>query len=295
MGARPSSFKKGGGFLNNVDAVIAGYHFTDEFPGQDGKSQKSGNSDFNPLFSTVSFDVDGDDEQKSQSLMAGSADDFEISDDGLTLTLVEEKNGLRENTPWATFVGSLVDAGFPETNLPDDDEPINYEAIIGTRVRLVQIKDEQGMARAAKKWKTSKGKFNEQGQKKGKDGKYYNLTLLTVAEVYEIPSDDEKPAPKGAKGAKTSGKPAPAGRSKKADPLEEEAVETLLAILSDADGSIAKSKLPNKLATKLGAKHPKREELRRLIYSDEFLSQEGKGWSYDPSSKQQTITKDEEE
>lgn len=289
MGARPSSFKKGGGFLNNVDGVIASYQFTDEFPGQDGKANKG---DFNPLFAVVSFDIDGNDEAQSTTMMAGSADDFEISDDGLTLTPVEEKNGLRASTPWATFVGSLVDSGFPDSNLPEDDEPINYEAIVGTRVRLVQIKDEAGMARAAKKWKTSKGKFNEQGQKKGKDGKYYNLTLLTVAEVYDLPGDDPKPASKPAKGAKPTGKPA---KGKKADPLEEEAVETLLAILSDADGSIAKSKLPNKLATKLGAKHPKREELRRLIYSDEFLQQEGKGWSYDPSSKQQTITKDDDE
>ena len=39
-GARPSSFKKGGGFLDGVDLTIVDYQFTDEFNGQPFKPGK---------------------------------------------------------------------------------------------------------------------------------------------------------------------------------------------------------------------------------------------------------------
>ena len=296
MGSRPSSFRKGGGFLNNVDAVWSDYEFTTEFPGSDGN--KKGSSDWNPLYAVLTFDVDGNDDPQSTTLLVGSADDFEIENDGKSLVPVENA-GLRGTMPFGFFIGSLIEPvdggnGFPEENLPDDDEPISYEAALGSRLRLVQTKDEESMKRKAKTWKQSRGAFNAEGQKKGKDGKYYNLTLLTVAEVYELPGEaPAKSAP--ASKAKAAAAPAKATKAPKVDPLQEEAVKVLNEVLSDAGGSIAKSKVPNKLVTKLGSKHPKREELRRLIFSDEFLSQEGLGWTYDQASKQQLITATEDE
>jgi hypothetical protein len=58
----------------------------------------------------------------------------------------------------------LVKAGFPESSLPED--AINFEAIIGTRVRFVQVIDE-----AAKK----KGL-----KQKAKNGKEYDRTRPSV-------------------------------------------------------------------------------------------------------------------
>jgi hypothetical protein len=289
MGARPSSFKKGGGFLNNVDGEITGYEFTPDFPGGDGK--RKGKSDFNPLYFVLTVQEDGAEEARTTTLFAGSADDFEISKDGLTLEPVDN-GGIGAKSDLGRFMASLVEAGFDENNLPEDDEPINYEAIVGQRVTFVQVKDEDAMAKAAKKWRQSGGKFNDQGQKKGKDGKYYNLQYLTVSAVLgeadERPAKGKKTAALASKG-KTGTKVTKGRANGKVEvDIDELAKETLLAILADNDDSIAKSKLPAKIAQKLGVKHPQREEVRKRIYSDDFLTTED-GWSYDQSSKQQTI------
>ena len=60
-GARPSSFKAGGGFLNNVDGVIVNYEFTTEFPGSSGRASKK-KSDFSPLYCVLSAQIDGADD-----------------------------------------------------------------------------------------------------------------------------------------------------------------------------------------------------------------------------------------
>lgn len=285
-GSRPSSFKKSGGFLNNVQGIIANYEFTTEFPGSDG--EKSGKSDFNPLYCVLTAQVDGSDDPQTTTLFVGSADDFEIEENGHVLTPVDDSVQLRAGSDFARFIGSLCEAGFPESSLPDDGEPINYEAIIGTRVTFVQLKDEEKMARSAKNAAKSKGKFNAEGQRKGKDGKYYNQTYLAVSEVLALPGTGD------AKASKATGKatkPAAAGKASK--PAKEEvdidaiAIETLIAVVTDADGKLHKSKLPVKLQQKLGAKHPQREEVRKLVYTDEFLARE-EGWNYD--AKKQTIT-----
>jgi hypothetical protein len=147
-------------------------------------------------------------------------------------------------------------------------------------VRLVQQKDDVAMAKAAKNHKTSKGKFNEQGQRLGKDGKFYNQTRLAVEQVYE--------ASEAKSSARPSAKDGKASKASKGPNLNDIATETLLAILKDSDGQIAKAKLPVKIQTKLGSKHPQREDLRKLIFSDEFLERE-EGWTYDRKSKSQLI------
>lgn len=284
-GARPSSFKRAGGFLNHVDAVIASYEFTNGFPGAEKKAPRKGVEEFNSLFCKMTFKVDGSDDEQSTTLFAGSADDFEIENDGLTL-IPADTQGLRGGTPFAHFIETLIDKGYPDTNLPEEE--INYEPIIGTRVRLVQEKDEAAMNRAAKTYRTSGGKFNEAGQKKSqKDGKYYNLTRLAVEDVIALPGANGKSAVKTAPMAKTNGNGN--GKAVKTDELYALTSATLLEILADADGSIMKAKLPGKITLKMGSKHPQREEVRRLMYSDDFLGKED-GWAYDASGKDQKIS-----
>lgn len=289
-GSRPSSFKKGGGFLNNVVGTITDYEFTPDFPGGDGK--KNNKSDFTPLYFVLTAEVDGAEKPATTTLFAGSADEFEISEDGKTLTAVDDSAGIRSNSDLGRFVASMVAAGFDENNLPEDGEDINYESFIGQRVNFVQVKDEDAMAKQAKNWRKSNGKYNEQGQKKGKDGKYYNLTYLTVDQVLgeaapapKATASKGKPAAAAAKGKAVAGKP----NGKVAVDIEALATETLLGILEDNDGEIAKSKLPQAIAKKLGVKHPNREEVRKMVYSDDFLTTEN-GWSYDQSSRNQLIT-----
>ena len=289
--SRPSAFKKGGGFLNNVAGVISDYEFTDTFPGTDGPKDGAA---FNPLYFVLSADVDGAEKTAQTTLFAGSADDFEISKDGKTLTPVDDSVGIRATSQAGAFIAALCAPengdGFPEENLPDEGEDINYEAIIGTRVNFIQVKDEAAMKKAAKNWRKSGGKFNEQGQKKAKDGdRYYDQTYTSVDAVLALP--DEKPA-KGSKSAK-GGKPqsTKSGRPAKEAEVDLEAIatETLLELLADNDDSLEKSKLPGLLVKKLGVKHPHREEVRKLIYSDDFLEGQN-GWTYDKKSKKQTIS-----
>ena len=118
MGARPSSFKKSGGFLNGVDGVISGYQFTDEFNGVAfvaGKDPKTKKERFHSLYTVLSVRVDGADEDVTTTLFTGGADDFEVTDDGHTLSPIEEGRELGANTPFAKLVVSLVEAGFPES------------------------------------------------------------------------------------------------------------------------------------------------------------------------------------
>lgn len=271
-GARPSSFKAGGGFLNNVDGVLQDYEFTTEFPGGEGKKSKKKNSDFTALYFVLTVAVDGVDDPAVTTLFVGSADDFEIENDGKTLTPVDETSGLRQNSDFYKFINSLVEAGFPESSLPEDE--INFEAILGSRVRLVQQVDEEATARL--------------GKKKSKDGKKeYSRTWLKVASVAALPG----------KGGKATGKADSKGKSKgkaaEADDEEDEvttlATESLLALLKKAPkNTILKKKLPVQIMNQVGAKHPQREAVRKMVTSDDFLSA-GDGWSYDDESQEITL------
>jgi hypothetical protein len=261
-GARPSSFKRGGGFLNNVDGVITGYQWTDQFPG-DGKAKK-GKSDFNPLFFVLSARADGAEDDVTTHIFAGGADDFEISDDGYTLEPLQEDGGLRQGTPFSKFLDSLLDKGFPEDALPEDS--INYQAIIGTRVTFIQVKDMEATDRA--------------GQRVDKKtGKKYDRTNTQIGAVLALPSAGGKAGSKGAK-ADTKGKKAAAAAEEDDEDLTQLAVETLLAVIEDADGAITKNKLTVKIPQKLGLKHPHQQDVRKLATSDEFLKSE-QGWTYD--------------
>jgi hypothetical protein len=62
--------------------------------------------------------------------------------------------------------------------------------------------------------------------------------------------------------------------------LTEQATEGLVAILSAAGGVITKAAIAGQ-AFKHFAKDPNRNALVQVIYSDEFLKQDGAPWSFD--------------
>lgn len=270
-GSRPTSFKKTGGFLNNVDGTIAGYEFTDVFPGSDGKPRKGAKqSDFNPLYCVLSARVDGAEDDVTTTLFVGSADEFTIEDDGHTLT-PNEDGALRASSEFATFIVSLVEAGFPETSLPEDR--INYEAMIGTRVRFVQRPNEE--------------KTKRLGKRKGKDGKAeYARTDLVVEQVYSLATNGratKKPMVKAAAPVKGKAVTKP-GNGHAADvDLDELAVETLLGILADR-APINKAKLSVPVLKALKT-HPQRQDVYKLLFDDDFLARE-EGWRYDATKQE---------
>ena len=270
--ARPSAFKQGGGgSFNGVDGKITGYEFSTSHPFSDSAS-----NDY--VYAAVTAAIDGSDEDQTTAFLVGNADDFEIEDDGHTLVPVDPDGGLRANSPFSKFVVSMITGGFPESSLPEDR--INFEAFIGSRVRFVQVNDVDAQGNV-KMRKAKKGKFK---------GKEFPQTHTEVSSVIELP------------GAKKGGTKAAAASSKSkkavaddddAVDVDELATETLLGILRAVKGDdkeILKKKLPVAVMNTLGGKHPQREDVRKKLGDDEFLSIEA-GWSYD--KKSQLITLDE--
>lgn len=265
-GARPSTFKKSGGFLNNVDGLIADYEFTTDRPGGgEGKAKKG--SDFIPLYFRLSARVDGADEDDQTSIFVGGSTDFEISDDGKTITPTDKDGGLRDNSDLSFFINSLVVAGFPEANLSEDE--INFESIVGTRVRFIQERDEEATKRL--------------GKRKSKDGKKeYDRTRLAISKVYALPG-------KGA--GKSKAKAADADD----DVVAETAVEVVKAILeAQKDNAISKDKLSVVVLQKM-LKHKQKalkDEVREWLSDDDNLSGI-EGVSY--NAKKEVLTLDSDE
>ena len=317
MGARPSQFKKGGGFLNNVDGVITGYQFSDEFNGEPfkpGRDPKTKKDRFHSLYVPLSVRVDGADEDVTTTLFAGGFDDFNISEDGLTIWDAEygteeeaiaagaEARQLGANTSLAKFINSLVrpvddpDNGFPEESLPE--ESINFEPIIGTRVRFVQRDDE-----------SMKGKK----RKDKKTGKEYNYQNLLVSTVYSLPGAEQEPAPAPKKGTKPVGKVAakplgktatkpvagktgtvPPKKSEKVD-IPELAQQILQTVLTESGGTTTKTKLGMKVLAKLMKQPDVRESVRTWLFDDNNLS-DIEGVTYNKAKGTITLdTQDEEE
>lgn len=286
MGARPSSFRQGGGgFLNNVDGVIVAYRFTDEFNGEPFvPGNKPGTKDpkFHSLFMELSARLDGADEDITQNLFAGNADDFTISDDGLTLTALEEGEecSIGGSTPAAKFVASLVEKGFPEGSLSDDPNSINFEPIVGTRVRFAQetVLGQDGKPR---KRIAKKGKFK---------GREFNDTTTVVGQVYDLPGKATKgKAAAGKTGAKAKAKDVEVEDEPETS-VEDLAAETLIDIVKANKGKMPKAKLSMAVLQKL-MKHPQREAVRKLFKDDEFLETEN-GWDY--NAKKEVVTVDED-
>lgn len=181
MGARPSTFKRGGGFLNNVDGTITGYQFTDEFNGEAFVPGK--NSDGKPKFHGLNFvlsvRVDEATEDVSTNLFAGGFDNYDVSEDGLTLTNPEGGPCfIGSNTALGKLLDSWVAAAGHENDFDDDPDSVNFESLIGRRARFIQAnisaEDEAKLVRAGKNPK-----------RVGKDGKAYNRQNLQIGSVYD--------------------------------------------------------------------------------------------------------------
>lgn len=248
---RPSGFKRGGGYLNGVDVTITGYEFLIGDEAIIKKGDRKGEI-FTPLSLVPSFRADGAEEDQSQRLLIGDADNFGgVSKDGLTLDLGEGR--ITGSCEAAVFIDSLCAGGFPPENFDEDETTLNLEPMIGTRVHLVQD--------------VNADKTKRQGKQKGKDGKEYDRRDLKVKTVIDLPTAKGKP--NGA--AKTPAKKAAAGKTAQVD-LAALASDTLREILADADNnSIKIAKLKMAVIAKLGVKHPQREGVTVQLADPAFL------------------------
>ena len=299
MGSRVSSFKKGGGFLDGVDATITGYEFSDKFAGKPYvagkmKDNKTGRMIDKPhsLNCALSVRVDGATEDTSATLTVSKDFDlWDITDDGHTLTPVDDAN-LGGSSKFGIFIQSWeVAANQGAESDQFGDASFNYTPIIGSRVRLVQRPySAEALASIKKLGGTEK--------QKGKDGKEYERRNLVVEQVYEL----AQPAAKSNGKAKPVNEARPLGTNKTAGkpngkvapPVDEQDIDeltkaTLAEILEGAGGSITLKKLSLKaLTTPLMKGNSQRDEVRALILSTDFLAQED-GWTYDADSQEVSV------
>ena len=293
MGIRPSSFKKGGGFLNDVTGVITNYQISDAFNGEPWKAgkitPKSGPNAGKPvdrphsLNCALSFRVDGAEEDVTTTLkVAGDADVWAVSDDGYTFwdaeyATAEEAIAAEEADPSSVrqlgssaqiskFLVSLCnpqegELKFPEESLPEHG--FDFRAIIGTRCELTQAKYGAEEIAAVKKLGATE-------KRAGKDGKTYDRTNLLVKRVLELPTRGKTAAPsKSASRTNGSGKTAAPAPS---EDLKDLATAGLTEILTRAGGGITKAKLSVKvLTTPLLKGHPQQEKVREWLVDDDNL------------------------
>lgn len=264
MGARPSTQRKaGGGFLNGVDGKWTGYRFSDEFNGvafKPGKNAAGTGPKFHSLQMEISVRLDGADADITQNLFGGNYDDYDVSEDGQTLTAIDGGQcSLSASSAAGKFINSLVNPtegeGIPESYLSDDPNSINLEPIVGPRVRFVQAV-EYDKAGKPKTRIVTKGKFA---------GKTFPVTTTVVERVYDLPA-----APKGkaAVAGKGAGKN---GAAKGGTDVTALATATLLSILESNNGSITKAKV-NMRVVKALLGNPASDAVRKLLNNDEFYA-----------------------
>lgn len=238
---RQAAFKVGGGFLNGVDGVIVNYVFTDEFNGkafEAGRDAK-GKDKFHSLYAALTVRVDGATEDTPTTLFVGDADKFEITDDGHTITPVEDGYRMGGSTSFSKLITSWEKAA--ETGAENDayDEgTYNYEGIIGSRCRFEQ----QNYSPAELARLKAAGKPTERVGKVGTPsaGKKFPLQDLVVTQVYEL-AQAAKAAPKAAGKAK-AGKAAPVAAAAEVDIVGLSGI-ALAEIVKKAGGKIDLGKI----------------------------------------------------
>lgn len=253
-------FRKGGGFWNNVDATITGYIFTDEFEGKPfvaGKNAKGGEK-FHSMNARVTARVDGATEDSSTNLFAGGWDDYDVSEDGLTL---DRQLG---TGAFSTLIESACAASPDLEAALEALGGLNFEPLIGARVRLEQVVN-----------KAATLKYGKVVDKKDPK-KSYDRKDLVISEVYSLGAPP-KPA----------GKPVKAGKGKAAvadTSVAELATATLLDILADNEGSVTVQQLSVKTLHKLIKEIPATREAVRKMYTEAFF-ETIEGVSFDAATK----------
>lgn len=288
MQGRPAKLGEGGGGkFGNKDGVIKDYEFTTVHPfAQEGKRSKS---DFNPLYAVLTARMDDSEEDDIDVLLVGSADEFEIEDNGKTLVPAEEGRQIWAKSQWGKFIASLEAAGCATEN-PDYEEgaAFNYEPIINHRVHFIQEEqfDKSG------KLKMRKGKGRD-----GKPREFKDTTTVVSADFGEV---DAAPTKRGAKttvASKTSkvtkaagGRPN--GKAVEVD-LDEQADEAILGVLGLFGGSCPKTKLTDAKAQLYLKKHfaDTSDELRRMLFDVDYLTAAAERGviTFDQASKAQTV------
>jgi hypothetical protein len=202
---------------------------------------------------------DGAEEDTETTLNGGGGEYFEISEDGLVISSVDED---RVPKLWAEsgifkFIDSLLDSDFPEARLGNTEETkkFDFRGILGTRIYTEQkavVVDGKPLKR-----KVKKGKFA---------GKEFPVTNLVVTKIGELP------AVKAGSAAKSAGpavKKAANGSVKAVAAAQDvdyaAADEFLTNLLADAKDNVLETKAISLAVTRKAAKLKMQEDVREPI------------------------------
>lgn len=230
ISVKPSTFAEGGALLDDADVVFQGARFTMYDYG--GKSP-----DKVPVLA-VGMVVDGEDEVHEQYYSVGGKNDFAPSEDGRSLMATGAKSSVVKGSNFGEFMQSLVAAGFPESQMKDED--IGFLNGVHAHMKRKAL-DRKGFDNAGKKEQT---------------------TLLVERLLGEVKA---KGGAKG--GAGTQGKSAEVDVE-----LAEFTGNVIVVILANNNGTVAKKDLLGHVLKQEEVKaHPKKANVIKLVTSDEFL------------------------
>ena len=252
---KPSAFLHGGGLIDDIDATIKSAKWV--IWDYAGKSAKE----------TVALHVEyQDDEDKVHDAYYSAGDPKAFVPDRKDphkLTLIGSRTGLSDSTNFFQFISSLVNAGFAEDEIPDND--VSFLEGMYVHVKREQQPERKGIAKDPTDTR--------------------DKTVLCIAKIYESKAAAKKGAGKSTSAAasgkangaaaKTNGAAAAAD-----DELSTAGQEIVLELLSENGGTLSKMKLTQLGFAKLKG-HEHQAELSKLIFKDEFLKADGVPWEFD--------------
>lgn len=269
---KPSDAVAGGGGIDDVDVTIKSCRF---------RLWDYNGTIANPVLGLEVTFVDDEGGEAAQVYSAGDVKHFIPSPDGSEAVAVGAAQNLNDSTNAMAFMVSLVNGGFPEDKIGD-----KVSVFEGTRVHVNQV---------------------PQPKRKGLVGSVEGKTILLVSKIHSYPWDAKgkatapkgiapKAAPKQAAQAAQAAAPqqAQAPVAQAAAPVANEALnargmEVMLQIVLGKGGSITKGQIAQE-AFKALASDPNRNALVQMVYSDDFLKQEGAPWVYDGSTVSMALT-----
>lgn len=250
------AIKRGGGGFFSGDGTLVDYEFNTR------DTKKGTWVQFVPQ---VQFDgVEG---LRDQNFFLGSEDDYEISDDGKSVTMKDGENvSFGESTGFGKLMDSLCtaaekaglelekDLGLPKL---DEGEALNLESLIDRRFRLKQVVDEKATEKFGKR-KATKGKHK---------GKEFDRTNSIIEAILGETKGAKKAAGKPA--GKKSAKDEDADGDDADDSLNDEAEAVLRDIIDNSKGPMYAKNLSVKASQAL-LKNKNKDALRKLILDSEF-------------------------
>ncbi len=279
--------KAGGGYLNGIAGIIvaAFYRATVWNEGKDNE------------YTTLSIEIqvlqDGATAPVKQFLPAGFIyENHIISEDGLSISDTEgdDRTILQDDTYAIRFIQSAIDAGLPEAPFVESGLR-SLSGLVNQRYRFKRVTDEAATAEFGKR------KYETKDGKKGEAPRDYLVVSEYLGVVEPAKKGSKVAAPKAA-AAKATSKPAAAPKPAADDAQANLGVDVLLSILADnspiernaISAKIVKYSTENQFSESAEEHKAIREALRKLVGSEDFLNQTGKGWTYDAKAKGQPVS-----